>query len=314
VTGTATAPAACGIARPTVVLPASLAADATPAELDAIFAHELAHLARRDPLRHLALQLLLVPVAFHPAVAPLRRALTASREAACDERAALALGRREYGRALLGATALLAGFPRPALPLGVADGDDLEVRMQRLQPGFRLRSRALTVAALLAATLVLTLAGAGAVAFAGSVEPAPGAGFTPDRLAGVWLGTYEGGDDNGQPGAALTISLVDGAPRAALLSYRYQKQADGSLAGRAIALPVLAESLEGTSLRLTTRDDRFRFRGAPATSVDFEWRFTWLAPGSGRLEVVSNSYFLAARQRGEKVPPPPPPMEMKLQE
>src|SRR5262245_44361053 len=41
-------PASCGIVRPTVILPAALAAPERSAERDWVFAHELTHLARRD--------------------------------------------------------------------------------------------------------------------------------------------------------------------------------------------------------------------------------------------------------------------------
>src|SRR5262249_27676726 len=48
----ATGPAALGVWRPAVIVPAGFAEDFPPAQQEAVLAHELAHLAARDPAWH----------------------------------------------------------------------------------------------------------------------------------------------------------------------------------------------------------------------------------------------------------------------
>jgi beta-lactamase regulating signal transducer with metallopeptidase domain len=79
----AAAPAAIGIVRPRIVIPASL--DLAGDELAAILAHECAHVARRDNLLALIDAALGAALWFHPLVWMARRILARAREEACDE-------------------------------------------------------------------------------------------------------------------------------------------------------------------------------------------------------------------------------------
>lgn len=76
-------PTVIGIVTPIVVLPAAY--DLEPAELDAVFAHELAHVARRDNLTALAVQLICALFWFDPLHGIARRKLVELRERVCDE-------------------------------------------------------------------------------------------------------------------------------------------------------------------------------------------------------------------------------------
>jgi bla regulator protein blaR1 len=76
-------PTVIGIVEPIVVLPAAY--DLEPAELDAVFAHELAHVARRDNLTALAVQLVCALFWFDPLHRIARRKLVELRERVCDE-------------------------------------------------------------------------------------------------------------------------------------------------------------------------------------------------------------------------------------
>jgi hypothetical protein len=78
-------PAVFGILRPTVVLPASFAAEFTPAQQEAMLAHELAHLAVHDPAWHLLADLVSAALWVHPLVWWARRELRSASEAAADE-------------------------------------------------------------------------------------------------------------------------------------------------------------------------------------------------------------------------------------
>ena len=100
----------------TVLLPSRIAGDRTL--VAAALAHEHAHVRRNDYVLHVALELLALPLWFHPMIAVLRRAIADAREMACDEEAAARRGRKEYAAALV-RLAALAG--RARLAVGMAD-------------------------------------------------------------------------------------------------------------------------------------------------------------------------------------------------
>jgi beta-lactamase regulating signal transducer with metallopeptidase domain len=92
---------ALGIVRPLVLLPAAWASEMPPAMLEAVIAHELAHLARRDLLVNLLQRIVETLLFYHPAVWWLSRRLRIERELCCDEQAIAVTGRRlEYVQAL----------------------------------------------------------------------------------------------------------------------------------------------------------------------------------------------------------------------
>ncbi len=94
----ALAPGIFGIRKPVLLWPATLTAHLDDRQLDAIVAHELAHIRRRDNLlaaMHMVVQALFW---FHPLVPWIGRRLLAERERACDE-AALLLGGSHYSYA-----------------------------------------------------------------------------------------------------------------------------------------------------------------------------------------------------------------------
>jgi hypothetical protein len=93
-------PVTIGAIRPRVVLPAGWAM--WPAEkLDAVVAHETAHVQRRDPLITFVARLNLAIFWFHPAAWWLNRVLTLTAEHACDEDASRLVGRQRYASLLI---------------------------------------------------------------------------------------------------------------------------------------------------------------------------------------------------------------------
>ena len=94
-------PMAGGVWRPAIFLPVSARAWSAKRR-DVVLAHEIAHLAGRDPLRHLVTRLALACYWFHPLAWIAARQAAVAREQACDE-AVLALGTRPsaYARVLL---------------------------------------------------------------------------------------------------------------------------------------------------------------------------------------------------------------------
>jgi biopolymer transport protein ExbD len=82
-------PIAFGLWWPTVALPADFASRFTPAQREAMLAHELAHLAARDPFWLALADAILALAWWHPAVWWARRRLRVAGEAAADEASAL---------------------------------------------------------------------------------------------------------------------------------------------------------------------------------------------------------------------------------
>jgi len=83
-----------GFLRPMVLLPAAWLVEMPPAMLEAVIAHELAHIRRFDLWVNLFQRLLETLLFYHPAVWWLSRRLRLAREMCCDELAAAATGER----------------------------------------------------------------------------------------------------------------------------------------------------------------------------------------------------------------------------
>ncbi|GHB95157.1 M56 family metallopeptidase [Thermomonas carbonis] len=165
------APLAIGWWRPMVLLPAALLARMPAGLLEALLAHELAHIRRHDYLVNLLQAVVEALLFYHPVVWWLSRRIRHERELIADDLAATALGdRRSLALALseldrmLGATA--AGpIPRFA---HAAHGGQLMSRIQHL-----LRPRQHPLAIGLSLPLLgLALAGVAMYAHAQSTAPA----------------------------------------------------------------------------------------------------------------------------------------------
>jgi beta-lactamase regulating signal transducer with metallopeptidase domain/tetratricopeptide (TPR) repeat protein len=123
-------PVVVGYLRPVVLLPVSLAASLPVSQLEAILAHELAHVRRHDFLVNLLQTLVETLFFYHPAVWWLSRRIRVEREHCCDDLVVALLGDRvEYGRALVAIEQVRGG--RPLLALGAADGS-LLARVRRI--------------------------------------------------------------------------------------------------------------------------------------------------------------------------------------
>ena len=113
-------PIAFGTLWPTIAVPADFAARFTPAQREAMIAHELAHLAGRDPFWLAAADAVCALLWWHPAVWWARHQLRAASEQAADEASALV----PEGVAALAESLVAFGrelaTPGPARSLGVA--------------------------------------------------------------------------------------------------------------------------------------------------------------------------------------------------
>ncbi len=123
-------PTAIGWLRPVILFPAATLAGLSPAQLELILAHELAHIRRLDYLVNLLQTLAETLLFYHPAVWWVSHRLRLEREHCCDEAALRAGGDAvAYARALTDLEALRA---RPARLALAASGGSLAARVRRV--------------------------------------------------------------------------------------------------------------------------------------------------------------------------------------
>ena len=155
-------PGLVGIVRPVILLPEGITKDLSGAEIDAILAHEMCHVNRRDNLGAASHMLVETLFWFHPLVWWLGARLNEERERACDE-GVLASGKAPqiYAESILKVCRLYLHSPL-ACAAGIS-GTDLKRRLEaivenrsvlRLNPTQKLT---LLGAAILAVAAPLTL-------------------------------------------------------------------------------------------------------------------------------------------------------------
>ncbi len=123
-------PAAVGWLRPVIIVPTAAFCGLSGAQLEAILAHELAHIRRHDYLVNLLQTVAETLLFYHPAVWWVSREIRRERENCCDDVAAEACGDRLlYARALVALEDTRSPWPQPAL---AATGGALQARIERL--------------------------------------------------------------------------------------------------------------------------------------------------------------------------------------
>jgi beta-lactamase regulating signal transducer with metallopeptidase domain len=124
------APGVIGWLRPVILIPVSVLSGLTPAQLETILAHELAHIRRNDYLVNLAQNLLETVLFYHPAVWWVSRCVREEREHCCDDLAVEVCGCAEtYARALASLEEIRS---LPGTLALAADGGPLLARIRRL--------------------------------------------------------------------------------------------------------------------------------------------------------------------------------------
>lgn len=135
-------PTVIGVLRPTILLPLSVASGLNEEQLEAILAHELAHIRRYDFLVNLIQRLIEALLFFHPAVWLVSRRIRIERERCCDD-LVLAAGAEplSYASSLLKVAelgqALQGRVPaEPVVAVGATgQPSDLANRIRRLVEG-----------------------------------------------------------------------------------------------------------------------------------------------------------------------------------
>ena len=127
-------PCVIGWLRPVILLPTATLLGLTPEQLEAVLAHELAHIRRYDYLVNVFQMLIETLFFYHPAVWWISSRIRREREICCDDIAVRCCGDAiGYARALtaLERMRVLASSPSPSLALGAKDGP-LMYRIRRL--------------------------------------------------------------------------------------------------------------------------------------------------------------------------------------
>jgi D-alanyl-D-alanine endopeptidase (penicillin-binding protein 7) len=177
-------PVAMGVLKPCVLLPAALLSRLPVDLLEALLAHELAHVRRWDYAANLLQSVVEALLFFHPVVWWLSARLRSERELVADEISADLLGSADGGRRLAQALHALSELPASGAPnlATAARGGELLRRIERLlaprpqATGWKLALPALLIAA---TSFVVQAKGRDAPAPA---EPAAKAAPAPQEL------------------------------------------------------------------------------------------------------------------------------------
>jgi len=125
-------PAVIGWLRPVVLVPASALTGLTPQQLEALLAHELAHVRRYDYLVNVIQCVIETLLFYHPAVWWVSRRIREEREHCCDDLVVGVCGDPHlYATALVGMEHIRATTPRLALA-ATGGGGSLLKRVRRL--------------------------------------------------------------------------------------------------------------------------------------------------------------------------------------
>ncbi|HVF50013.1 MAG TPA: M56 family metallopeptidase [Pyrinomonadaceae bacterium] len=126
-------PTVIGWLRPVILLPASALTGMSTRQLEALLAHELAHIRRHDYLVNLLQTAVETLLFYHPAVWWVSRRIRAERENCCDDLAVAACGDvLTYARALAELEQLRSDTPQLAVAANGGGGGLLMQRIRRL--------------------------------------------------------------------------------------------------------------------------------------------------------------------------------------
>ena len=123
--------ATLGLLRPVILLPPAIALGVTPHQLEALLAHELAHIRRHDYLINLLQMVVETLFFYHPAVWWTSNRIRVERELCCDDIAVEACGGDAVGYAQALTRVARMQLSRPGFALGATGGPFLQ-RIQRL--------------------------------------------------------------------------------------------------------------------------------------------------------------------------------------
>ncbi|SET85964.1 M56 family metallopeptidase [Thalassotalea agarivorans] len=158
----ATVPMALGWLKPTVLIPTSMLTGLTPAQLEMLILHELAHVKRHDYIVNFVQTLVEILLFFHPAVGWISYQIRNERECCTDDLAVSCCGKPlDYARTLADtASVCLADNDNQTRSLAIAaSGGELKKRVVRLvhPQHYSAQSRVAKRLALFTSALTITL-------------------------------------------------------------------------------------------------------------------------------------------------------------
>ncbi len=171
-------PIVVGWIKPTLIVPAAVLGGLAPSELEAVLAHELAHIRRHDYLVNLLQSAVETLLFYHPGVWWASHVVRVEREHCCDDLAVKACGDAVlYARALT-AIELMRHDPAGSMAMAVT-GSPLLARVRRLL-GVREPARLSSSGWVVAILTVLMVSGAGVTSW---VRGFPLASFAGEEIA-----------------------------------------------------------------------------------------------------------------------------------
>ena len=164
-------PAVIGWIRPVILVPAGALINLSAQELEAVLAHELAHIRRFDYVANLLQSAIEALMFYHPAAWWVGQRIRAERENCCDDLAIAACGDRVvYARALTALEEMRGAYPQFAM---AATGGPLLDRVRRLLGKDDPRRRSLPVWLALVTVLVAVLAVSTGIRLRAQAPPVP---------------------------------------------------------------------------------------------------------------------------------------------
>ncbi|ADW69997.1 M56 family metallopeptidase [Granulicella tundricola] len=127
-------PVTFGLRRPVVLFPSGMIPSLPLPQLEAVMAHECAHLYRKDFALNLLYEAASLLISFHPILWLTRERLIETREMSCDHLAAQLVGPTPYGQSLLRLASLLITGRSARAPhaIGILDANIFERRIMKL--------------------------------------------------------------------------------------------------------------------------------------------------------------------------------------
>ena len=225
-------PGVFGIWRPVLLLPEGIAARLTQDQLNAILAHELTHILRRDNLTF-ALHMLVETVFwFHPLVWWIGTRLIEERERACDEAVLQSGSEAEvYAEGILNVCKFYVESPLACVS-GVT-GSDLKQRIVRIMTLSAVQNlgpvRRLLLAGAAALILILPIV-LGLLHIAG-VRAQEDAAVANPEFEVATIKPHKGGDDQRNLMMSPGKFNMSGMPVAELIRFAYDLKSDAQLTG-----------------------------------------------------------------------------------
>jgi TonB family protein len=304
-------PAVIGWLRPAIVLPASALAGLTPAHLEAILAHELAHVRRADYLINVLQSIVEILFFYHPAVWWVSGRIRLEREHCCDDIAAeLCSDRVTYARALASLEELRNR--RPSLAMGAGGGELLDRIRRLIDPKVAPAPRISGGLAMCVLLTVLLLAVSGQIngmsvaephplsADVAQINPAratvaqqqPPTGVHPEPRIAITVPEPRRKPAPGPPATAVApaaTTLVAGADQGARLSGVVTDPSGGVIPGARVT--VTAPSIAGAHQTTTDASGRFNVINLPPCDCRIEVSIPGFKTSSATIALNENQAF-----------------------